>query len=219
MNQALIRSDLFRPACRPVRRSLPWTALAQRTLVLILCCLTGVAMAVSEPDYQVLKSDDRFELRDYAGFVIAETQVTGDFDSASRVGFRRVASYIFGSNRNTVGESEKISMTAPVTVEPAGPDRWRLHFVMPEDATRRGLPAPVDPSVIVRPVPRHRMASVRFGGFTTEASIEQWTRALEQWIAREGLTALGPPQVARYNDPFTLPWRRRNEILIPVADR
>jgi hypothetical protein len=23
--------------------------------------------------------------------------------------------------------------------------------------------------------------------------------------------------VARYNDPFTMPWRRRNEIMIPVA--
>jgi hypothetical protein len=88
-------------------------------------------MAVPEPEYQVLKSDDRFELREYPGFVVAETQVSGDFDAASRSGFRRVASYIFGSNRNTAGESEKIAMTAPVTVEPAGPDRWRLHFVMP----------------------------------------------------------------------------------------
>ncbi len=187
--------------------------------LLIFCCLPGVAMAVPEPDYQVLRSDDRFELREYPGFVVAQTEVTGDFDAASRSGFRRVASYIFGSNRNASGESEKIAMTAPVTVEAAGPERWRLHFVMPVETAQRGLPAPLDPSVALKEVPRHRMATVRFSGFTTTSSITEWTTALEQWLIGQGLTAIGPPQVARYNDPFTLPWRRRNEILIPVADR
>jgi len=36
-------------------------------------------------------------------------------------------------------------------------------------------------------------------------------------MAQKNLKAASSPQVARYNDPFTLPWRRRNEILIPVT--
>jgi hypothetical protein len=35
-------------------------------------------------------------------------------------------------------------------------------------------------------------------------------------MASEGLLAAGQSQIARYNDPFTLPWNRRNEILIEV---
>jgi hypothetical protein len=36
-------------------------------------------------------------------------------------------------------------------------------------------------------------------------------------MTQRNLKAASSPQVARYNDPFTLPWRRRNEILISVA--
>ena len=89
-------------------------------------------MAIEEPTYRALKSDPPFEHRWYPGFVIAETQLTGDFDAASRTGFRRIAGYIFGDNQSSDGGSRKISMTAPVTVEPRQ-NGWRMHFVMPSD--------------------------------------------------------------------------------------
>ena len=173
-------------------------------------------MAVAEPPFTIERRDGDFELRDYPAFTVAETRVEGEFDTASRAGFRRVAGYIFGGNQSADGSSVKISMTAPVTVEPAGGDAWRLHFVMPEDAKAKGLPRPNDPSVSLREVPRHRMATVRFSGFTTDASITEQTQRLRDWLATQGLAAAGEPQVARYNDPFTLPWNRRNEIMIPV---
>lgn len=174
------------------------------------------AMAVSEPAFSVERRDGDFELRDYPGFTVAETRIEGDFDAASRAGFRRVAGYIFGGNQKEDGGSVKIAMTAPVTVEPAGQEAWRLHFVMPEDARQTGLPKPLDPTVNLREVPRHRMAVVRFSGFTTEAAITEQTRRLRDWMAAQGFAAGGEAQVARYNDPFTFPWNRRNEIMIPV---
>jgi hypothetical protein len=61
------------------------------------------------------------------------------------------------------------------------------------------------------------MAVVRFSGWTTQSSIEEQTKKLQQWMAAQNLLPAGPPQVARYNDPFTMPWRRRNEIMIPIA--
>lgn len=78
------------------------------------------------------------------------------------------------------------------------------------------LPRPNDPNVRLREVASHRAAVIRFSGFTTDASIREATEALRAWIAKEQLTEISPPQVARYNDPFTLPWNRRNEILIEV---
>ncbi|NCV57158.1 MAG: heme-binding protein, partial [Betaproteobacteria bacterium] len=59
-------------------------------------------------------------------------------------------------------------------------------------------------------------AVIRFSGFTTQSAIEDRSAQLRQWIQAKAWTALGGPQIARYNDPFTLPFNRRNEILIPV---
>ncbi|MDI9330492.1 MAG: heme-binding protein [Alphaproteobacteria bacterium] len=187
-----------------------------KLLISALALWATQAMAIEEPSHRVLQSDPPFEVRHYPSFVVAETELQGDFDSASRSGFRRVAGYIFGDNRQPTGDSRKIAMTAPVTVTPKA-DGWRLHFVLPSQENLNQLPQPVNPEVRLRQVPEHRMATVVFSGFTTQASIERHTQQLRDWAQSRQLTLVGPPQVARYNDPFTLPWNRRNEILIEVA--
>jgi hypothetical protein len=62
------------------------------------------------------------------------------------------------------------------------------------------------------------MVSIRFSGWATASAIKENTDRLTEWALSRKLTLVGIPQVARYNDPFTLPWRRRNEILIEVAN-
>lgn len=184
--------------------------------IFLLTLFSCAAMAVEEPRYRVVLNDPPFEHRAYEGFVVAETVLTGDFDSASRDGFRRVAGFIFGDNAAQSGGSRKLAMTAPVTVEPQK-DGWRLHFVMPSTETLSTLPVPNNPAVRLKAMDPHQMAVVRFSGWTTQSAIEEQTKKLEEWMASKKLVPAGPPQVARYNDPFTLPWRRRNEIMIPVA--
>jgi hypothetical protein len=174
-----------------------------------------MAQAVREPAYTVLKNEPPFEVRSYGVLTVAETLVEGDFDIAGSLGFRRLAGYIFGKNQNVKGESEKIAMTAPVTMESQN-QQWRLHFVMPQGMVLGDLPKPVDASVQLRELPPQRMAAVRFSGLTTAASIEHQTQLLKDWLSRNNLAFDDRPQVARYNDPFTLPWNRRNEILIPL---
>ena len=190
--------------------------LFRRLAVLILVIAAGSVMAIEEPNYQTLLNEPPFEHRRYSGFVVAETTLEGSFDAASRTGFRRVAGYIFGDNTVQNGGSKKIAMTAPVTVEPKE-GGWRLHFVMPSAEKLESLPRPNNSEVNLRRIGEHDVVAIQFGGWTTEAAIAEATANLKSWAQTKQLQIVGSPQVARYNDPFTLPWRRRNEILIEVA--
>ena len=195
------------------RLSAVWSS---QIVIYLFFFFSKAAMAVEEAPYSVLVSEPPFEQRHYPSFVVAETELPGDFDAASRTGFRRVAAYIFGENTGETGSSRKIAMTAPVTVTPI-PTGWRLHFVMPSQEKLDTLPKPVNSQVALRRVDDHDMVSIRFSGWATAAAIKENTQRLTEWALSRQLTLVGTPQVARYNDPFTLPWRRRNEILIEVA--
>jgi hypothetical protein len=203
----------------------------KRTLPIILLIaifIFGVnsAMAIEEAKYNVLKKDDRFEIRDYAPKILAEIIVEGDIEQAGNKAFNRLFRYISGENRSRdkiemtapvsqESRGEKIKMTAPVSLQPAE-GRWAVSFMMPAAYTLETLPEPEDSGIILRQVPARRMAAVRYSGFWSEKNYLRYKNELEAWIHKEGLTILGDPIWARYNPPFTLWFLRRNEILIPV---
>ena len=184
------------------------------------------AMANEEAQYSVVKKEGRFEIRDYAPHILAETVVDGDIEGAGSKAFNRLFRYISGDNRS----QEKVAMTAPVSQEPRGEKiemtapvgqqevggQWAVSFMMPASYTLETLPEPDDPEISLRQVPAHRVAAVRYSGFWSEKRYLQYKKKLEEWVHEEGLTIVGDPIWARYNPPFT-PWfLRRNEILIPV---
>jgi effector-binding domain-containing protein len=184
------------------------------------------AMAIEEASYNVLKKDNKFEIRDYTPHILAETVVEGNFEEAGNKAFNRLFRYISGDNRSR----DKVTMTAPVSQEPMGEEikmtapvgqqrvqeSWAISFMMPASYTLETLPEPDDPKVTLRQVPARRIAAVRYSGFWSEKSFLRYKLELESWIHERGLTIVGDPIWARYNPPFT-PWfLRRNEILIPV---
>jgi hypothetical protein len=200
-----------------------------RTILIAAIILIGVmkSMAIEEAPYKVLKSSDKFELREYAPHILAETIVDGDQEGAGNKAFRRLFRYISGDNRSqtTVAMTapvsqekagEKISMTAPVGQQRDG-DKWAVSFMMPSSYTLETLPVPDDPLITLRQIPARRMAAVRYSGFWSESNYRDNLRELEEWVHAQGLTAAGEPVWARYDPPWTLWFLRRNEILIPVA--
>ena len=56
-------------------------------------------MAIEEPRYEVVQQFEAFELRRYAPQLLAETEVTGDFDSVGNQAFRDPRGFHFGNNR------------------------------------------------------------------------------------------------------------------------
>jgi hypothetical protein len=200
--------------------------------------IASAAMAVEEPKYVLLDKSEPFELRSYAPLIVAEVKVGGDLDAASSQGFRLIAAYIFGSNEvsekismtapvgiesSDQNKSAKIAMTAPVIIEsnmlPVGAvNQWTVSFVMPSEYTMASLPKPINPQIKISEVPAEKRAAITFSGFYNEEKVQEKTQALRDWIRAKNLKPIGEPQFARYNPPWTLPFMRRNEILIQVLD-
>jgi hypothetical protein len=195
---------------------------------LFILFFAGPAMAIEEPEYRVIEKSGAFELRTYSPMIVAETRVSGSLAKASSAGFKLIADYIFGNNTSRSGGNEKISMTAPVTMEPGSEEismtapvsiehkdgQWRVHFVMPSQYTLETLPEPNNPAVILREVPESNYAVIRFSGFTGEDKIAAKTAELMAWLDSKGITPIGKPVLARYNPPWTLPFLRRNEVMV-----
>ena len=180
---------------------------------------------VEQPDYQVEKSDGAIEVRAYPAMIAAEAVVEGERKAAINAGFRLIAAYIFGANTPNAKiamtapvqqQKATIAMTAPVTQQSRG-DAWTVRFIMPKSWTMETLPAPSDISVSLKPVPARRFVVINFSGIATDTAIATRTAELRRYSADHALATTGEPVLAFYNPPWTLPFFRRNEIMIELA--
>lgn len=169
---------------------------------------------VETPRYSVLADSGDFEVRLYEPMVLAETLVDGTMEQSGTAGFRRIGGYIFGGNQR----GESISMTAPVAMQPVDAGRWRVTFMMPSRLKLDTLPAPKDQNVRLTPMPQARMAAVTFTGTWSPESLATRVQALEKAVRAAGLEPDGAPIFARYDPPWTPPFLRRNEILVPLRE-
>ncbi len=197
-------------------------------LVIVAASLAGPVMsAVEKPNYKVVDRLDKVELRDYPPMIVAEVEVSGERKAAINQGFRRIANYIFGDNSpqqkiemtapvTQQASGEKIAMTAPVMQE-ANAGLWKVRFIMPASYRLETLPAPNDKSVKLIALPAQRYAAVTYSGLANEDSIAAERRLLFQTLAKHGVATEGEAILAFYNPPWTLPFLRRNEILVKLA--
>ena len=203
--------------------------------------ISGAAMATEEPNYTVLSKTENFELRRYESQLVAQTWVSGDQDAASRAGFKILADYIFGNNTAPSGESSKISMTAPVAMQfeakqsttkkngsnesqkiamtapvsmQQNDGKWRVQFTMPSQYTMQTLPKPNNPDITIIEVAPQTYGVIKFSGLAGAEKVAEKTAELQSWMQSQKLTLPGTPELARYNPPWTLPFMRRNEIMI-----
>ena len=177
---------------------------------LLLWTLYGaiVSMSVKEPPYQVIQTlENDVEIREYADQIWAVT-LAEDQDR----GFGLLFSYISGAN----DEGRKIEMTAPVVTGNAE-GRPFIAFVIPEGFDLEGTPRPRDERVKIEVVEGRRMAAVRFSGYATEERQKRHLSALNETLKARGMMARGDPVLMQYNDPWTPPFIRRNEVAVEVA--
>ena len=186
-------------------------------------------MATEEPDFKILSEEGEFQIREYDQKIIAQVEVEGDFDEASSKGFKLLADYIFGNNLLD-GESKKISMTAPVEMSPLAENlimtssimddqinnKWLINFVMPQEYSLDTLPKPNNPQINIIEVPKEKYAVIVFSGLVRESSYAEKVELLSNYLKENGFKQQGAIKIARYNPPWTLPFFRRNELMVRI---
>jgi hypothetical protein len=141
------------------------------------------------------------EIRQYGAQSWIATDYGGDDSS-----FRVLASYIFGGNQ----EGQKVAMTAPVITDE------KMVFILPGGITPENAPAPNGQAIDFIEVPPRKLATLKFGWTTPEGRVKRKTEELLTILERNGIRTQGRTFLMRYNDPWTPPFMRRNEVAIEV---
>jgi hypothetical protein len=201
----------------------------RRVAILLALLASCTAMATEEPGYRVIEQDGAFELRQYAPYLVAETRVESDFETAGSIAFQRLFRYISGDNvaqqkiamtapvtqSRDEARGEKIAMTAPVEQQAAGRG-YRVAFIVPAKYNLETVPKPTDPTIEIRAVPQRLVAVWRYSGRWTTGNYRQHEAELRGAMVKRDLVAADEPILARYDPPFMPTFLRRNEVMIAV---
>ena len=195
-------------------------------LFLIVGVLAGPVISnVEKPDYKIIQSEQNIEIRQYDPMIIAEVDVDGKREDAIRDGFRLLADYIFGNNmvEKVISmtapvqqkENKKIAMTAPVQQQLNG-KLWRISFVMPSKYSMDSLPVPNNNRVRLKEILAKRFVVIEFSGTNSTENLKEHENQLINYIEGNQIKIIDSPKYAFYNAPWTLPFLRRNEVMIEI---
>jgi SOUL heme-binding protein len=180
----------------------------------------------AQPRYQIERRIGPIEVRRYPPRIEASTRIdTPDLARALRRGVERLLAYVHGGNQRGetfprvapfTTEGERLATTAPLT----GPPRdgaFTMSFALPARLLSE-LPRPRDARVELHEHGSRRIAVLCFHGRSTRGDIARAARALLALCGEAGLSARGPVAFASYDGPSTLPWLRRNEVWVDIAE-
>lgn len=157
------------------------------------------------------------EVRRYKPFTVARramADLNGQGFTSSGEGFTTLAGYLFGKNSDAVA----MEMTSPVEISYNGGDAAVMSFVLPK-AFSDAPPEPEEAGIEVVQVPERLVVVKEFPGVATKGEVERQRAALAELVAANpDLQQINASEysVLQYNPPYTLPWRRLNELAVVV---
>jgi hypothetical protein len=191
------------------RPKMPILLLVVLPVALGVFLLINTSRAATEtPEYKVIHTDGKFQIRDYPALVIATTPME---DQGMNGSFGQLFRFITGNNEG----AEKISMTSPVLIDNAK-DQRTMSFIMSKKAVEKGVPKPLGDKVALGKVEAARFAVLRFGGGRTAANETAAIEKLRGWLGVRQIAGQGDPRFAYYDPPWTPIFMRRNEVMIRI---
>ncbi|GFH60573.1 hypothetical protein CTEN210_17049 [Chaetoceros tenuissimus] len=195
-----------------------------------------VPEGLETPTYEVIVKRPSFEIREYQPFSVCKVPMSKPRPDATATdqkvsqpqlsgasSFGALAGYLFGKNK----EEKAMKMTTPVLTTGEGEDK-SMAFVLPSDYWQedslKNAPTPLDNSLVeLKREDVKQVAVVMFGGFASSKDVESKKEKLLKSLENDKDWMVSPESekitLAQYNDPFTPPWRRRNEVSISVVPR
>ncbi len=176
--------------------------------ILLLWFLWGLYTSSSAVDtpYKVIQKLDEFEIRQYHQQTLITT-IAKDDNSA----FPPLGGYIFGDNET----GQKISMTTPVMTQ-SNNNQTEMSFILPQNYNTKNAPKPNSNDVTFSEIEARKIAVIRFSGTATDSIVKSKESLLLKYLKENNIETIGKTMLWRYNDPWTMPIMRRNEVAIEV---
>ncbi len=163
-------------------------------------------MANEEAKYDVVKSNETYEIRKYSDRLAVQTLNTNENNS-----FRKLFNYISGDNET----NEEINMTTPVT-QMKKKGNMTMQFYLPSKFNKDNVPNPSSTDVKIVNIEGGYYAVIRYSGRASDKNFIKHKEILENELKKDNISIVGPAIKATYNGPFTLPALRRNEAMFEV---
>ena len=191
-----------------------------------------VETTIGTPTYTVQQREKKYEIRRYDPMIIAQTRVSAESEwQGVRKGFMNVGGYIFGGNssRSRQDSSESIAMTSPVisqkiamtspVLSQKSDQEYSTSFVMPSQyKTITDLPIPNNKNVELKEVPARTMVVYRYTWNANEVRNQAAKKKLFDYVEAKKLTVTGEPMFAFYNEPWSPPFLRKNEVMLEIVE-
>ena len=185
---------------------------------LITIFYSNISMALEEPKYQILKSNNNYEIREYNDRLAVEVTYSNE-DS----GFRYLFNYISGENTTSekvsmtvpVTQSVKIDMTAPVT-QSKKDGKLVMQFYLPSKFTINTAPKPTNRKVSLVVLEGDIYAVIKYSGRATDKNFQKHYKELKEYLIKDNINFVEPAIKATFDGPFTLPILRRNEVMMKI---
>lgn len=162
-------------------------------------------------NYTLIETNHAFEIREYPAMLVAQTEVVGDKSIAINNGFAVLSSYLSGNNKN----KQNIRMTTPVLLQ-QNKDEWFVTFILPDTYSESTVPKANVAHIHIKQIPAKKYIVMRFTGLGTEKQLDKHIKLMKDYVAYNNIMTVGEPIIAFYNPPWTLPFLRRNEIMLEI---
>ena len=164
-------------------------------------------MANEEAKYDVVKSNEIYEIRKYSDRLAVQALNTNENSS-----FRKLFNYISGENET----NEEIKMTIPVT-QMKKKGNMTMQFYLPSKFNKDNVPNPSSSDVEIVNIEGGYYAVISYSGRASNKNFIKHKEILKNELKKDNISIEGSAIKASYNSPFTLPMLKRNEAMFKVS--